>query len=126
MTIKMYQVFRILNIYKEIKELKVPAKVAYKFNRLCTDLEGHCKFYDEQVNKIIQEYADREEDGTIKRTPDGGIQVKEGQTAAAQKELNDLDDLDVEALDIYFTVEELDGLNLSIADFNYMLPFIQE
>ena len=126
MTIKMYQVFRILNIYKEIKELKVPAKVAYKFNRLCAGLEGHCKFYDEQVNKIIQEYADREEDGTIKRTLDGGIQVKEGQTAAAHKELNDLDDLDVEAPEIYFTVEELDGLNLSIADFNYMLPFIEE
>ena len=122
----MYQVFRILNIYKEIKELKVPAKVAYKFNRLCAGLEGHCKFYDEQVNKIIQEYADREEDGTIKRTLDGGIQVKEGQTAAAHKELNDLDDLDVEAPEIYFTVEELDGLNLSIADFNYMLPFIEE
>lgn len=126
MTIKMYQVFRILNIYKEIKELKVPAFIAYKFNRLCTNLEENCKFYDEQVNKIIQEYADREEDGTIKRTPDGGIQVKDGQTAVAQKELNDLDNLDVEVPEIYFTVEELDRLNLSIADFNYMLPFIQE
>ena len=126
MKIKMYQMFKILNVYKSVKELTVPAKVAYKFNKLCLSLNEDSKFYDEQLEKIIQKYADKTEDGTVKTSPDGGVQIKEGQVAAAQKEISNLDNLEIEVPDIYFNLDELDGLGLSIADFNAILPFIKE
>lgn len=127
MKIKMWQVFKILNIYSRVKELKAPAKVAYKFNKLCVSLENENNFYGEELNKIIQQYGEREEDGSFKKTVDGtGIKIKQEVLETAQKEINNLDFLDVEAPDISFTIEELDGLQLSIEDFQYMLPFIKE
>lgn len=126
MKIKMYQVFSILNIYKRVKELKVPAKVAYKFNKLCIGLDNESKFYDDELAKIIQIYGEKNEDGSVKKTEVGGVQIKEGQVEAAQKEIDNLWNLEVDAPDIYFIVDELDGLELSIEDFNAMLPFIKD
>lgn len=127
MKIKMWQVFKILDIYSRVKEIKVPAKVAYKFNRLCIDLNESNEFYQESLERIIMEYGERDEDGSYKKTPDGnGIQIKKDLIQVAQKEINDLWELDVTAPDIEFTIDELDGLQLSIEDFNSMLPFIKE
>lgn len=127
MKIKMWQVFKILNIYSRIKEIKAPAKVAYKFNKLCASLEGENKFYAEELNKIIQQYGEKAEDGSFKKTADGnGIKIRQEVFEVAQKEINNLDFLDVDVPDISFTLEELDGLQLSIEDFQYMLPFIED
>jgi hypothetical protein len=126
MKIKMFQVFRILDIYTRVKGLKVPAKVAYKFNKLCIDLDADNKFYNEELNKILQQYANKNEDGSFKRTEAGGIDIKEDQIEAAQKEIDGLYNLEVDTPDIKFTVDELDGLELSIEEFNVMLPFIKE
>lgn len=122
----MYQIFKILDIYSRVKGLKVPAKVAYKFNKLCIDLDGDNKFYNEELNKILQQYANKNEDGSFKRTEAGGIDIQEDKLEAAQKEIDVLYNLEVNAPDIVFTVEELDGLQLSIEEFNAMLPFIEE
>lgn len=126
MKIRMFQVFRILDIYTRVKGAKVPAKVAYKFNKLCIDLDADNKFYNEELNKILQQYANKNEDGSFKRTEGGGIDIKEDQIEAAQKEIDSLYNLEVDVPDIKFTIDELDGLELSIEDFNAMLPFIDE
>lgn len=126
MKIQMWQVFKILDIYKRVKELRVSAKVAYKFNKLCGGLENEANFYNEELKKIIQQYGVLEEDGSLKKTLDGGIQIKEGQVEIAQKEIDSLWNLEVEVLDITFDIDELDGLQLSIEEFNTMLPFIKE
>ena len=126
MKITMEQVFKVLDIYRRVKGLKVQAKIAYKFNKLCSSLEKDADFYNEELNKIVQQYGEKEEDGSFKRTPDGGVQVKEGQIESAQKDINNLLALEVDVPDIDFTVDELDGLELSIEEFNSMLPFIKE
>lgn len=126
MKITIGQVFKILDIYKSVKELKAPAKVAYKFNKLCTSLDNDVKFYNEELNKIIQQYGEKEDDGSFKRTQTGDIKIQSDFIVTAQKEVYALWDLEVDVPDITFTVDELDGLQLSIENFNAMLPFIVE
>ena len=53
MKIKIYQVLGILSIYERVRELKVPAKVAYKFNKLCNALKNDADFYRVELNKIL-------------------------------------------------------------------------
>jgi len=126
MKITIGQVFKILDIYKSVKELKAPAKVAYKFNKLCISLDNDVKFYNEELNKIIQQYGEKEDDGSFKRTQTGDIKIQSNFVVTAQKEVYALWDLEVDVPDITFTVDELDGLQLSIENFNAMLPFIVE
>ena len=127
MKIKMYQVFKVLEIYKRVKEAKAPARVAYKFNKLCIELEKDANFYTEELKKIVEQYADRDGSGTIMKTAEGDvIQLKPEYVKTAQNEIDALWTLDIDAPDIEFSIDELDGLELSIEDFNSMLPFIKE
>ena len=127
MKIKMYQVLSILNIYGRVKELKAPAKVAYKFNKLCNAFKDDLNFYNGELNKIIEQYGERDKNGSLIPLESGnGVKIKSEKMPDAQKELDSLDFLEVDAPDIKFTVDELDGLQLSIEDFNRMLPFIEE
>ena len=122
----MYQVLNILSIYERIRELKVSAKVAYKFNKLCNSLKNDADFYKTELNKIIERYAERDENGSLIHLEYGAIKIKSEDMPTAQKEINNLDTLEVDAPDIKFTIDELDGLQLSIEDFNRILPFIEE
>lgn len=127
MKIKMYQALNIFNIYGRVKELKVPAKVAYKFNKLCNAFTDDVTFYHTELNKIFEQYGERDENGSLIPLEYGyGVKVKSENMPTAQKELNNLDGLEIDAPDIKFTIDELDGLQLSIEDFNRMLPFIEE
>lgn len=123
---KMWQVLSILGIYDRVRESKVPAKVAYKFNKLCLALNDDAEFYKTELNKIIQQYGEKHEDGTFVFLDEGSIKIKPEVYDDARKEIGNLDNLDVDAPDVKFTVDELDGLQLSIEDFNRMLPFIEE
>ena len=123
----MYQVLSVLSIYERVKELKVSAKVAYKFNKLCNTFKDDMDFYNTELNKIIEQYGERDENGSLIPLEHGyGIKIKSENMLAVQKELNNLDELEIDAPDIKFTVDELDGLQLSIEDFNRILPFIEE
>jgi hypothetical protein len=126
MKIKIYQVLGVLSIYEKVRELKVPAKVAYKFNKLCNALKNDADFYRVELNKIIERYGERDENGSLIPLEYGGVKIKSEDMPTAQKEINNLDNLEVDAPDIKFTVDELDGLQLSIEDFNRILPFIEE
>lgn len=122
----MWQVLSILGIYDKIKESRVPAKVAYKFNKLCLALNNDAEFYRTELNKIVQQYGEKNEDGSFVFLDGGSIKIKAEVYDDAKREINNLDGLEVDAPDIKFTVDELDGLQLSIEDFNRMLPFIEE
>lgn len=126
MKIKIYQVLGVLSIYERVRELKVPAKVAYKFNKLCNALKNDADFYRVELNKIIERYGERDENGSLIPLEYGGVKIKSEDMPTAQKEINNLDTLEVDAPDIKFTIDELDGLQLSIEDFNRILPFIEE
>ena len=126
MKIKIYQVLGVLSIYERVRELKVPAKVAYKFNKLCNALKNDADFYRVELNKIIERYGERDENGSLIPLEYGGVKIKSEDMSTAQKEINNLDTLEVDAPDIKFTIDELDGLQLSIEDFNRILPFIEE
>lgn len=126
MKIKIYQVLGVLSIYERVRELKVPAKVAYKFNKLCNALKNDADFYRVELNKIIERYGERDENGSLIPLEYGGVKIKSEDMPTAQKEINNLDNLEVDAPDIKFTIDELDGLQLSIEDFNRILPFIEE
>jgi hypothetical protein len=122
----MWQVLSILGIYDKIKESRVPAKVAYKFNKLCLALNNDAEFYRTELNKIVQQYGEKNEDGSFVFLDGGSIKIKAEDYDEAKKEISKLDGLEVDAPDIKFTVDELDGLQLSIEDFNRMLPFIED
>lgn len=127
MQIKMWQALKTLEVYKRIKNQYLPAKVAYKLNKLYNELEKTSAFYYEELNKIIAEYCDKNEDGTPKVLEDGnGIKIKEEFIDEAKVKTEELWNLDVDSPEIQLNLSDLDNIRLSIEELNAMSPFIKE
>ena len=127
MQIKMWQALKTLEIYKRIKNQYLPAKVAYRLNKLYNELEKTSTFYHEELNKIIAEYCEKNEDGTPKVLEDGsGIKIKEEFIEEAKTEAEELWNLDIDAPDIKISLNDLDNIKLSIEELNAVSPFIKE
>ena len=59
MQVKMKEILGFSQFYEAIKDKKMPVKIAYKISRLTKDIQEHMNFYQENISKIINQYAEK-------------------------------------------------------------------
>lgn len=124
---KMYQVLECKKFYTDIKEKKMPIKTAYKLNKLLKKLEEEVIFYQEKMTDLIREYGMVDENGEYLLTSDQqGVRIKPDKIQECEGKIRELSELDIEIDNIKFTLEELDFFELSIAEMEWLMPFIEE
>ena len=121
----MREVMNVMSLYDNIKSAKIPVATAYKFSLLFKDLKQHSTFYQEELTKVVDEYAVRGEDGKIVSYGTDSVKLQEDKLDEAQKRFAELVELEVEVPDITFTIEELEKLELTVADLEILSNFIQ-
>ena len=127
MKMKMYEIRAFENFYKKIKEKKMPLRVAYKLNKLFQETQKSTVFYDENLNKIIEKFGERDEDGNFVPTKDGtGIKIQENKINECSVELEELSNLIIDLPETKFTLDELEDLDLTIDQIGLLMPFIEE
>ena len=123
----MNQVVEFQKFYENIKNMKFPLKTAYKLNKLITQVNNEISFYQQKFSEIINEFGKRDENGEFVYSQDGSsIEIVEGRQSECQEKVNELQNLEAEIQDIFFTIDELDGLNLTLYEMNCLLPFIRD
>lgn len=127
MKVKMSRLLGIQELYERFKEQKMPIKTTYKVSKLFSAIAPELDWYSTQVAEIVNVYAEKNENGIPKLTESGdGVQIAKEHLETVQSKFNELWGVDVELPDIKFTLEELEGMDLSVEDFNKFLPFIEE
>ena len=62
---KMYEVLSLQEFYVAVKDKKLPLKTAYKLSRLMKRVEEEIQFYNQEFNKILDEYAKKENNNFV-------------------------------------------------------------
>lgn len=124
---KMYEVLDLQVLYNTIASIKLPLKTTYKFTRLMKRAEEEVAFYQEKFQEIIAEYGEKGEDGQYKLTPDGmSIVIVAGKEAECNQRLFELRNLDVSIEGIKFSIDELEGINVSIQELSCLMSLIED
>ena len=127
MVISMRQVLALQPVYDLIKKKTLPIKTAYKLSRLFKVIDNEARFYTEQLNTIIEQYALRDENGDKVTTNEGNsIQIASDYVELTSQKINELLSLDVELPDLLFSLDELDSLGLTMEEVNAFFPLIQD
>lgn len=127
MVISMRQVLALQPVYDLIKKKTLPIKTAYKLSRLFKVIDSEARFYTEQLNTIIEQYALRDENGDKVTTNEGNsIQIAPEYIDSTSQKINELLSLDVELPDLLFSLDELDSLGLTMEEVNAFFPLIQD
>lgn len=127
MNIKLVEILKFENFYSKIKEKKLPIKTTYKLTKFFNKVDEEIKFFQTRIKEICETYGERDENNNFIPLEGGaGIKVKEDKIEECQNEIYDLSNLEVEIPAISISLEELEGLELSIEELYPILSFIEE
>ena len=88
--------------------------------------EEELVFHQEKFREIVEEYGVKE-NGEYKLTPDGqSIAIIPGKEIECNTKLAELRNLDVLIDGIKFTIEELEGIDVSISELSCLMSLIEE
>ena len=123
---KMLDAIRFQEIYPEINQIKLPIQTAYKLSRIVSYISEQVEFYDQEISKILQEYGQRNEDGTLKISDDGtSIKIIEGKIKECYYKIIELQSIQIADPSYKIDISELDGLSLTLEQMNILLPFME-
>ena len=104
---------------------KLAPSLSYKIYKLCKFAEQEEGFYNQKRRELIEEYAQRDENGAIINN-NGMIQLIPEKAAEAKSAMAELESIDVEVPNVKFSLDELSEIRLSVADIAALDGFIEE
>lgn len=98
----------------------------YKFLLLNKKIQEEIEIVRTQVNFIINQYGEKDTNGDFITNDSNGIKIKEENNERCMKEVEQLYQYQVQVPDIYFSLEELKDLKLTLQDLINIEPFIRK
>ena len=114
-----------LKIFKKISTKTFDINTQYKFLLIKKKLEEDQKLIQEQAELIAQQFGEKNEQGQIIQTQEGGIKILPEKQRECITQVQKLNNQQIQLPDIYFTFDELDGLDLTLTDLEILEPFIK-
>jgi len=90
----------------------LPVKVSYAIGKNIGKIESELKHYNKEREKIVDKYCEKDEEGNLK-IEDGNYVIKEGEKENWNKDMKDLQDIEVEIDAHTFKLEELNGYDMT-------------
>ena len=105
---------------------KMPPALAYKIMKLVRAAESEEAFYKKELQKLIEQYGKRNDDGSLVATDDGNILLSEDTLQECRQKVDELEALDVDAPNISFTLDELSCVSMTVREMDAISAFISD
>lgn len=104
---------------------KINVRLAYKIMKVLKETKNDVDFYQEKGAEIIKKFAEKDDKGEIKLSPDGrDIVLQKDKIDDFNKEYTELNDTEVKIPEIKFEIEELEEVKLSALDLMSIEEFL--
>ncbi|WP_238906626.1 hypothetical protein [Clostridium sp. YIM B02506] len=120
------QIINDANKLRAISEKQLPVKVSYALAKNIGKIESELKVYNKERNKLLDQYATKDEKGEFKFDKEGQVIFKDGCKEKWDKDINELLEIENE-IDIHkFNINELEGYSISPSELMVIDYMIQE
>lgn len=110
----------------KIKKLHFSVQTQYKFLKIARVTQGEIDIFEQQKQSLIESYAEFDKDGKLIVSDNGGIKIKEECLQECIDKINEINALQVTFPDIYFSLDELEPLDLTLEELELLEPFIKD
>lgn len=124
----LYERKNIYPLYKLIQSLsdkKCSIYTQYKILKILGVIEQEYNIYQKQILQLL-EYVEKDENNNLIMNDNSGYLVKSEYKEQCNKILQDINAIQIQIPDTYFSLEELQELELSLSELNLLMPFIKE
>lgn len=110
--------------YIEIKNSNLPIQLAFKLNKVFLVTSAQLTFYEEQIQKYIDVYAERDENGNPVTLENGNIMIKPEEIEICNRKIKELENLEFD-VPVRFNISEFSG-NFTPASLLPLMSLIDE
>lgn len=114
------------SFYTKIKDKKFPLRTGYHLNCIIKALEPHFSFYQEQLTQIFNDYAEKDERGSIAQDENGNLKILPDKIAECNDKINELLNFEIEIDAKPLKISEIENLELPMDEIQGIIPFITE
>lgn len=123
----MLKVLDLRDLFTKINAQPLPVSTAYKLSKLFAAVKSEGDFYSTHLDSIIEEYGQKDDNGQYILTEDKtGVRIDQDKISEVEQKLQELWSIEVELPDVKFKLSELEKIELTVSEFNNLMPFIEE
>lgn len=100
-------------------------KLQYKFLKIKQSINAEAEIYQEQLFSNCLKFFEKDENNQPILSSAGGYKIIPEKIEECNRVLSQLNRVEVQIPDIYFSLDELEKLNLSFEELEILMPFIQ-
>ena len=112
------------NVFSRISELKFNINTQYKLLKMKKAIAEEEEIYLKQL-EALKEYCVKDENGQFITNKNGGYQIDETKAEECGKLVQEINAIQIQVPDIYFTIEELEPLDLTFNELEAFDSFIK-
>ena len=112
-------------LLEKLKKQSFSIETQYKFLKINKTLKEERDLFAEQSLYLLSNYAEKDENGQIITKEDGGIKIKEDKLKECASKVQEINNMEVQFPDIYFSLDELEPLGLTLKELELLEPFIK-
>lgn len=116
---------RLAYLIQKIKTSVFSIQTQYKFLKINKAIENEYVLYQEQKQMIIDKYVERNDEGKFIENESGGLKIKKGMVEECASQLLALNKMEISIPDVYFSLDELEPLGLTLEELILLEPFIK-
>lgn len=124
-TIHLNDILNSIPIFRDISNQALPIKAAYQIARLIRELDKESSTFDESRLRIIDKYAEHEENGEYKQTPEGNVLIQPDQIEACNQEMSELLNTEIEINADPININMIESIELTPAQMLSLEPFFE-
>lgn len=112
------------NIIDKIKTKTFSIETQYKFLKISKIIKSEIAILEEQKHLLVEQYGEKDDDQNY-ITKNGAIKIREDSVNECARKVRELNEMEISFPDIYFSLNELDSIGLTLEDLMYLDPFIK-
>lgn len=127
MKLKFFDLAAFIDAYRQIENTQLPFSLAYQLFCIKKEVDECIGFYRDKYNACLEQYAQKEENGTYKMSPDGSsILLKEETLSEARQKFFEIDNYEFPLNSKPIPITAFETLTLSPSSLTGLLPFIEK
>lgn len=111
---------------KTIEQHKFPLRTAFRISVIRRGVETNLNFYFEELAKLLDEYAIKDENGNFEVDEHGNYKIVPDKISECNEKINALLNFEFEIEASKLEISDLESLELSVEELSAIYPFIQE
>lgn len=125
MLIKRAKLGPLVDIIEKLSSQQFSIQTQYKFLKLKQILTPEWEIYQEQRTGL-QQYLEKDENGNLIYSDDGGVKVDMNRYDELMQAIEEMESIDIQLPDIFFSLDELSNLGLTLGELSELESFIKQ